>query len=373
MNFKRGEKEKGEQGSGPVLLVNALRLAPETRRPYILHSIRSYATNPPPPQPPTNNDSKTIPQIKPAQSLQYTGRPDPSTEPQPRQDLLDPSAKDSDDPIPRPLSRPIGLPYAPQAGTNTGTDARSWKQRRDDFVDYDKHIERRKNLAAKLYRPYFRDFSAMRHFKGKTFLSNERLFRGEHALFFPNLRGRTLKSEGEKEDTTTVLKGRVSVVAVFSSGWAENQVRTFIGKKENAALHEVLGKEKDVAQLVEINSEPNPLKWWILRAFAYRLRAMIEKADWGRYFVVRRGFEEDIREAIGALNSKVGYVYLLDQECRIRWAGSAKAMDDEKESLIKGLQRLVKEARTAPKEKKVEKTVEKLVEKAASVVEAETL
>ena len=335
-----------------MLCLRALRAiaTPELQRPC-LYAARLYSTQPPPP-----NTSKPTP--KP---LPYTARPDtPST---PRPDLLDPSARDSDDPIPVPLSRPIGLPVPPQRNTNTGVDGRSWRQRRADFVSYDKHIERRKKLAETLYRPYFRDFSAMRHFKGKTFLSNERLFRGESALIFPNLRGRTLVSEGEDQDTTDVLvgKGRVSVVAVFSSGWAENQVKSFVGSDEgqNPELLELLkGNE---AQLVEVNVEPNPLKWWILRAFAYRLRGERAREDWGKYFVVRRGFEEDVREAIGALNSRVGYVYLVDGEGKIRWAGSARAMDDEKESLNRGVRRLIAEA----------KGTAKVVEKADSVVEGQ--
>ena len=47
---------------------------------------------------------------------------------------------------PQPLNRPIGLTSPPKAGQNTGVDSRRWRQRRDDFLNYGKHMERREEL-----------------------------------------------------------------------------------------------------------------------------------------------------------------------------------------------------------------------------------
>ena len=40
-------------------------------------------------------------------------------------------------------------------------------------------------------------------------------------------------------------------------------------------------------------------------------------------------------------NPKVGHVYLLDKDCKIRWAGCGDANDEEKESLVKAVRRLI--------------------------------
>lgn len=64
---------------------------------------------------------------------------------------------------------------------------------------------------------------------------------------------------------------------------------------------------------------------------------------------MRRGVSDEMRDDVGWINSKVGYVYLVDWECKIRWAGSGRAEAGEKEGLVAGVKKLLEEYRKKPR------------------------
>jgi ATPase complex subunit ATP10 len=196
-------------------------------------------------------------------------------------------------------------------------------------------------------KPYFREWSNLRHAQGKTFVSNPRLFRGDKALYFPNMYGATLASPKEPQNTTSVLRGKISIVTLFSSLWAESQVATFTGPKQNPVLAEALAKSGQVAQKVDINLEENRMRAWLVKRFMWRMRQNLPAHQHERYFLVQKGVNEVLKEAIGMMNSKVGYVYLVDAECRIRWAGSGPAEETEMAALNAGLLKLIAEKQNA--------------------------
>lgn len=206
----------------------------------------------------------------------------------------------------------------------------------------------------------------MRHHKGKSFLAPPRVFKSDKALYFPNMYGQTLIKKSEPRDTTPVLEGKVSVVSVFSSAWAEGQAASFVAEKNNPELHRVVKESGGVAQMAQINIEENAMKAMLIGLFTPSLRRRIAKPDWGRYFVVRRGLTDEIRDAIGLLNSKVGYIYLLDRNCRIRWAGSGECEGDEKDGLVRSTRRLIEEASQRKGEKPASATLRGLAESAKS-------
>ncbi|KMU87354.1 mitochondrial ATPase complex subunit ATP10 [Coccidioides immitis H538.4] len=256
------------------------------------------------------------------------------------------SNSQKDDAIgPKPLNRPLGLPYPPQVGQNTGVDSRTLRQRKAEFMNHEKHMERRIQLVKEFSKPYFREWTGLRYQEGKTFLSNQRIFKSDKALFFPNLFGRTLDRLNPLQHTTPVFRGKISIVSVFSSLWAEQQAASFVGIKQNPTLHQILQGSNELVQQVQINVEDNWLKALLIRSFTSRLRKKLPEAQHGKYFLVTKGFTDQLKEQIGIINGKVGYVYLLDEVCRIRWAGNSVATPPEMESLNNGLRRLVEEKR----------------------------
>jgi ATPase complex subunit ATP10 len=192
-------------------------------------------------------------------------------------------------------------------------------------------------------KPYFREWSNLRFAEGKTFVSNPRLFKADRALYFPNMRGVTLATPKDPQDTTTQLRGSISVVSLFSSLWAEGQVATFTGPEQNPGLVEAIASGGRLVQRVDINLEENKLKAFLVKSFMWRMRQKLPKEQHSRYFLVQKGFEQALKETVGMMNSKVGYVYLVDSECRIRWAGSGPADASELEGLNSGVRKLIEE------------------------------
>ncbi|KAH6615312.1 ATP10 protein-domain-containing protein [Boeremia exigua] len=265
------------------------------------------------------------------------------TAPPPTKSQSPPPTKEDDVFVPKPLGRPIGFPDPPQAGENT--DIIKVKRDYKGMTMSQRNLAKRTELVEKWGTNYFRDFKNIRKYRsGKTFMANPRVFKAEAALYFPNLHGETLAAP--HADTTDVLQGKVTVVNVYSSQWGETQARSFTGVKENPELQEILNANQGVAQMVDVNIEENSLKAWIIALFKWQLKAKRKQEEWGRYFVVRKGVSEKIRETIGLLNGRVGYVYIVDEECRIRWAGSGDAEGTEMQDMNKGFKKLIEARKT---------------------------
>jgi len=264
---------------------------------------------------------------------------------------------------PSPLTRPIGMPFPPERGQNCPKEQRSWNVRNADFQSYERAIERRNVMLRTFFRPTYQEWKRLDYWRGKSFVASERLFRRDRALWFPNMWGPTLRKgtswgdgAGAGRDIVDVLRGKVSVVALCMGRWADAQVATFLDDKANPELKALLEASGGLAQRVDVSIQNDLVKWLLAtKVFKRRLRRNLPPEQWEKYFFVwlardvRRGLPEEVRDAMGLLNSQVGYVYLLDPDCRIRWAASGDAWEGEVGWLNDGIKKLVEEARLGPK------------------------
>ena len=130
---------------------------------------------------------------------------------------------------------------------------------------------------------------------------------------------------------------------MFSTLWAEKQTASFVRSKLNPTLDNLIKESGSIAQRVELNVEQNWLKSWLVRLFMGSMRKKYPQEQHGKYFLVTKGVTRTLQEQIGMMNGMVGYVYLVDEACRIRWAGSSVALPEEQTALNNGLKKLIEQ------------------------------
>lgn len=79
---------------------------------------------------------------------------------------------------------------------------------------------------------------------------------------------------------------------------------------------------------VQINLQENALKSFLVSLFMSNLRGQTPPALHSTYMLSHQNMEY-LKAPLGLDNKFVGYVYLLDENCKIRWAGCGDVKDDE--------------------------------------------
>ncbi|KAF8903323.1 ATP10 protein-domain-containing protein [Gymnopilus junonius] len=221
-------------------------------------------------------------------------------------------------PLP-PLSRPLGVRQRPT------TVARSRAERVKDYLQTENLEAQRRHLVKEATKGYFHDLNMTRKHGGKTWIAPKVLIREDKALYLPNLTGSSL-DDGTKKDTTTMCFGRITALAILGTQISEAHAQSFT-YRTNARYG-----QNPLYQYVQINVQENLLKAFLVKLYARSLRVTVPKGQQPNYLISSQNLEY-LRDPMGMTNSKVGYVYLIDENLRIRWGGSADATLQEAESL----------------------------------------
>lgn len=215
--------------------------------------------------------------------------------------------------------------------------------------------------TAEITKSHFAEIYKFRDTLGKAWIAPKAYFREDKSLYMPNIYGRTLNNS-EKRGTTSVLSGKLSIVRIFTSLTGERQADSYFypslsatnGKNSSIenksqlekALHEAaISVQEDGFQVVDINLPENFAKEFIVGMFIGKIKSQFSqtpgRAD--RYFIARKGISKELTAAIHLENKYTGYLYIVDKNCKIRWAACGQATDEERDSLWRVIASLKKE------------------------------
>ncbi|KJA15600.1 hypothetical protein HYPSUDRAFT_194125 [Hypholoma sublateritium FD-334 SS-4] len=223
-----------------------------------------------------------------------------------------------------PLDRPLGVRQRPTTVVQTRTE------RVKELLDSDARTEQRRHLIKEAGKGYFHDMNMTRRNGGKTWVAPNVLIREDKALYFPNVNGQCLE-DGLKKNTTTMCFGKISLIAMLGSQISQARIPSHFAQATSNHPYSRF-RTNPLFQYVQVNLQENILKSFLVRMFSNSLRSTVPKELHPTYLVSSQNMEY-VHDPLGMTNSKVGYVYLLDENLRIRWAGCADAYPTEPAAL----------------------------------------
>ena len=193
--------------------------------------------------------------------------------------------------------------------------------------------------TAEISKSQFAEIYNFRDTFGKAWIAPKAYFRSDKALYMPNFCGRTL-TNSDQTGTTATLAGKLSIVRIFTAITGERQADSYFyvpsGTPENHdTLHAAaVSVPEDGFQVVDINIPENFAKEFIVKLFIGKIKNQFQNPDRAnRYFIAnRKGVSKELKAAIHLENKYAGYVYVVDKDCKIRWAACGHALDEERDS-----------------------------------------
>ncbi|EGN92870.1 hypothetical protein SERLA73DRAFT_116717 [Serpula lacrymans var. lacrymans S7.3] len=219
------------------------------------------------------------------------------------------------------LQRPLGVKDRPLPLEKT------WADTREEMMDQEKRLEQRRHLIKEATKGYFTDLNATRHHGGKTWMAPSVMIREDKSLYFPNIVGSSLDTK-QKKHTTSICEGHVSVISMLNTKMSEIHVNGFVSLANEHFLSHPLYK------YTQINLQENLLKSFLVSLFLSSIAKSIPPELHATYLVSGQNMEY-VREQLGMVNKHVGYVYLVDENLKIRWAGCADAKTEETDALYR--------------------------------------
>ncbi|KAG0346772.1 Mitochondrial ATPase complex subunit atp10 [Podila minutissima] len=207
------------------------------------------------------------------------------------------------------------------------------KSKMHDWTDEKRNLEKRKELLDDFQSGYFSEFSEVNRTGAKLWKATTSMVNADKALYMPNIVGTSLKTS-EPIELVDVLRGKISLLAISGTRFGEEQIETYM---RPFLTRWPAGSSK--VQMVELNIQENPLKAGLVRMMVPFVKKTIPEERHANYILHYKSIKH-LKEPLSMQNSYLGYVFLVDGNCKIRWGAHGPATETEVKTLLDSVQRL---------------------------------
>ncbi|KAL6450132.1 ATP10 Mitochondrial ATPase complex subunit ATP10 [Candida maltosa Xu316] len=209
------------------------------------------------------------------------------------------------------------------------------KERRQKQLDYDlKHS------------PIY-EAKSFQNTKGKIFTPPISYFKQDKSLYFPDFIAKTLT--GGSRSLYEALDDKISIITLSSAVTGEQCVRSYFkvdGKDYYSTDYETFKEEYPKVQIIDINMPQSWIKGFIMNMGKGGLKKSLgDESRFKNYFILPSHImSAEIKEKLHCDNQCSGYIYIVDNMGKLRWATSGMATPEDLTlmwKVVKGLQKEV--------------------------------
>ncbi|KAF9298097.1 Mitochondrial ATPase complex subunit atp10 [Linnemannia elongata] len=211
------------------------------------------------------------------------------------------------------------------------------KNKVNDWTDEKKNLEKRKELLHDFQSGYFAEFSELSKTGSKLWKATSNMINADKALYMPNIIGTSLKTS-ESVELVDLLRGKISLVAISGTRFGEEHTESYMTPFLKRWPMTVANNNSKV-QLVELNIQENPLKAGLVRMMVPFVKKTIPEERHANYVLHYKSIKH-LKDPLSMQNSYLGYVFLVDSNCKIRWGAHGPATETEVKTLLESVQKL---------------------------------
>ncbi|KAG0273317.1 Mitochondrial ATPase complex subunit atp10 [Linnemannia exigua] len=211
------------------------------------------------------------------------------------------------------------------------------KNKVNDWTDEKKNLEKRKELLHDFQSGYFAEFSELSKTGSKLWKATPSMINPDKALYMPNIIGTSLKTS-EPVELVDLLRGKISLVAISGTRFGEEHIESYMTPFLKRWPMTV-GNNSSKVQLVELNIQENPLKAGLVRMMVPFVKKTIPEERHANYVLHYKSIKH-LKDPLSMQNSYLGYVFLVDSNCKIRWGAHGPASETEVKTLLESVQKL---------------------------------